>query len=249
MKPLVCFSILQSASSSPEATAYTALAIVGGLAIAVGIAVWAIRNGLSRKRTEALADAATEVGFTFVGEMRPPDLQTPLFGKGRDHQFKNVMIGDRARCKVSVFDYSFTVGRGKSQQTHAQTVASFSKEGVSLPYFELRPANIADKVWDAVAHKNIHFDAEPEFARRYVLQGALPDKVRELFTPRLISFLDGLDAHEKWHIEGVGSTLVIYHSDKKTPPEQMREFLDQTTQIATTFLSFARVEAAARTPS
>lgn len=69
-----------------------------------------------------------------------------------------------------------------------------------------------------MAHNNIRFDGAPESARRYVLQGALPDKVRELFAPSLVSFPDGLDVPEKWQIEGVGGTPVIYRPDKKTPP-------------------------------
>ena len=219
------------------------------LAAGTLLGIWQLRNALSRKRTAALTTAAIEIGFTFAGETRAPYLQMALFGKGHSHKFENIMIGDRAGLMVRLFDYSFTEGGGKSQYTYTQTVATFSKDDGSLPYFELRPVNILDRAWDAVAHKNIHFDAEPEFARRYVLQGALPEKVRALFTPSLISFLDGLDAHGKWHIEGVGGTLVVYRADKKTAPEQMRTFLEQTSQIATTFLSFARIEATASTQS
>lgn len=239
MNCLACFAAAQSARSGAAASGQMITFGIAALA-AVGIlSIWAIRRTLGRKRTQALANTAIEMGFTFDGEARTPYLQTPLFGKGHSRKFENVMTGDRVGFIVRLFDFSFTVGRGKNQQTHRQTVASFSKEHVSFPYFELRPANLLSRAWDAMAHKNIHFDAEPEFARRYVLQGALPDKVRELFTPSLISFLDGLDVHAKWHIEGVGGTLVIYRADKKTPPEQMRTFLEETSQIATTFFSFA----------
>lgn len=237
-------AVTNDASSSGPQTIVFVLAI---LAAGTLVGIWKFRNALSRRRTKALANAAIEMGFTFDGETRAPYLQTALFGKGYSRKFENIMTSDRAGLVVRLFDYSFVVGTGKSQQTYTQTVASFSKDHVSLPYFELRPANMLGRAWDAMAHKNIHFETEPEFARRYALQGTLPDKVRELFTPSLISLLDGLDAHEKWHIEGVGSTLVIYRADKKTAPEQMRTFLEQTSQIATTFLSFARIEATAST--
>ena len=239
MNCFACFAFAPPASGTTAAPVapfeFAALAAAGLLS------VWAFRRKLSRKRSQALANAAVEMGFTFDGETRTPYLQTPLFGKGSSHKFENVMTGDRAGFVVRLFDYSFTVGGGKSQQTYTQTVANFSKQHVSLPYFELRPASILARAWDAMAHKNIRFETDPEFSRRYILQGALPDKVREFFTPSLISFLDGLDLHEKWHIEGVGGTLVIYRSDQKTPPAQMRAFLEQTSQIAATFFSFARV--------
>ena len=248
MTCLACFAVAQStsngAAASPQMITFEIAALGAGI-----LSIWALRRTLSRKRTQALANAATEMGFTFDGETRTPYLQTALFGKGHSRKFENVMTGDRAGFIVRLFDYSFTMGSGRRQQTYTQTVANFSKEHVSLPYFELRPANMLSRAWDAITHKNIHFDADPEFARRYVLQGALPDKVREFFTPGLISFLDGFDAHEKWHIEGVGGSLVVYRSDKKTPPEQMRTFLEQTSQIATTFLSFARVEGTVSTLS
>lgn len=206
-----------SDGSSPEPrTIVFALAI---LAAATLVGIWKFGNALSRKRTEALTTAAIEIGFTFGGEEWPdrgraPLLSTKLFGEGYDHQIKNIMIGSGAGSRISLFDYSFVVGTGKSQHTYAQTVAAFSKDDVYLPYFAMRPANLLDKAWDTLAHKNIHFDANPEFARRYVLQGALPEKVRDLFTPGLISFAEGLDPHEKWHIEGAGNTLVVYRAEK-----------------------------------
>lgn len=247
MNCLMFFSFAQSDSTGAAADPRMITFGIAALAAVGLLSIWALRRTLSRKRTQALANAAVEMGLTFDGETHTPYLQTPLFGKGHTRKFENVMTGDRAGFVVRLFDYSFTVGGGKSQQTYSQTVANFSKTDISLPYFELRPANILDRAWDAVAHKNIHFDANPEFTRRYVLQGALPDKVRECFTPSLISFLDGIDVHEKWHIEGVGGTLVIYRANKKAAPDQMRTFLEQTSQIATTFFSFARVETAVST--
>lgn len=218
--------------------------------IGVILSIWALGKTLARKRTEALQNAAMMIGFTFGGEEWPdkgraPKLGTELFGKGHSRQIKNIMTGTGGGLRISLFDYAYTIGSGKNSQTYRQSVASFSKDDASLPYFALRPANVLDKAWDAVAHKNIHFEAAPEFARRYVLRGALPEKVQELFTPGLISFAEGLDAREKWHIEGAGDTLVVYRLSKKVAPEKLRDFLDQTSAIASGFFSFAATPAAA----
>ena len=234
-------AVTSDGSSPGPRTIVFALAI---LAAGTIVGIWKFGDALSRRRTQALATAAIEIGFTFGGEEWPdrgraPLLKTKLFGEGYDHQIKNIMIGSGSGFGISFFDYSFVVGAGKSQHTYAQTVATFSKDDVYLPYFAMRPANLLDKAWDAVAHKNIHFDANPEFARRYVLQGALPEKVQALFTPGLISFGEGLDLHEKWHIEGAGNTLVVYRAEKRVAPDQLRNFLDQTTAVATGFFSFA----------
>lgn len=249
---MACLSLLQAQSGQPVAPREVFIfAAIGAAAI---LSAWAIRKALAGKRTQALTDAAVQIGFTFGGEDWPdedwpdkgrvPMLDTALFSKGRTHQSKNIMIGSGAGFRISLFDYSFVMGSGKSEHTYAQTVASFSKDNVYFPYFEMCPANLLKRAWDAVSHKNIHFDANPEFARRYALQGALPEKVRELFAPSLISFMEGLDPREKWHIEGAGNTLVVYRASKKAAPAELRNFLDQTTAIATGFFSFAASTAA-----
>lgn len=212
--------------------------------IGVILSIWALGKTLARKRTEALQNAATMIGFTFGGEDWPdkgraPMLETELFGKGHGHQVKNILAGSAAGFRASLFDYTFVQGTGKNSQSYTQTVATFSKDGASLPCFELHEASTWDRAWDAVAHKNIHFEAAPEFSRPYVLRGALPEKVQELFTPGLISFLEGLDAREKWRIEGAGDTLVVYRPSKKVAPEKLRDFLDQTSAVASGFFSFA----------
>jgi len=232
-------AVTSDGSSPSQQTIVFAIAI---LVAATFVGTWQLRNALSRKRTAALTNAAIGIGFTFAGEDWPdkgraPLLETELFGKGHSHEIKNTMIGSGSGFRISLFDYSFVVGGGKSQQTYAQTVAAFSKDDIYLPYFAMRSANILDKAWDTLAHKNIHFDAHPECARRYALQGALPEKVRELFAPSLISFVTGLDSHEKWHIEGAGNTLFVYRASKKVAPDQLRNFLDQTTAVATGFVA------------
>ena len=216
--------------------------------VGVIVAIWALVKTLGRKRTQALADAAVRIGFVFGGEewpdkRRAPVLETALFGKGHGREVKNILAGSAAGFRASLFDYTFIQGTGRNSQRYTQTVAAFSKDGASLPYFELRPANLLSRAWDAVAHKDIRFDANPEFAQRYVLRGALPEKVRELFTPGLISFVEGLDTRENWHIEGVDDTLVIYRMSKKVAPEKLRDFLDQTSAIASGFFSFAATAA------
>ncbi|HKF52665.1 MAG TPA: hypothetical protein VKB26_10150 [Candidatus Acidoferrales bacterium] len=234
-------AFMAAGNSKPDDRGAT---IFAAFFVAVIVGILAIKKALERKRTRALNDTAVEMGFTFCGDdwtdkSHAPLLETALFGKGRGHRFRNIMTSERAGFRVSLFDYSFTVGGGRNKQTYTQTVATFSKDDACLPYFELRPANLMDKAWDAMTHKNIHFETDPEFARRYVLRGALPEKVRALFTPGLVSFVDGLDSQHKWHIEGAGRTLVIYRAKKKEPVEQMRTFLEQTTTVASTFLNLA----------
>jgi len=213
--------------------------VVGGL-----FAIWAIRKHLVRKRADALRTEALGLGLSFEGDewterSRAPLLETALFGKGHSPEFRNVMTGSCNGLKVSMFDYSFAEGSGRSTQYYRQTVGAFSKPSAYLPYFEMRPSGAFDTVWDGLAHNNIHFESDPEFSRRYVLRGALNDKVQSLFTPALRAFLEGVEPHEKWRIEGTGDTLILYRYAKRTSPAELRTFLDHTSSIAAGFFGLA----------
>jgi hypothetical protein len=211
------------------------------LVFGIAATVWAVQSVLNRKRTQALSEAAPLLGLTFVGDdwtdqNSAPHLETALFGRGHGAKFKNIMCGSRGGFRVSLFDYRFVEGSGRSSTTYTQTVVCFSKSGVFLPTFELRPCGIVDKVWDALAHQNIHFDSDPDFSRRYVLRGTLEDKVRSLFGPGLLEFAERIAPEEKWHIEGDADTLILYRLRKKAPPEALQMFLDQTATLASGFL-------------
>jgi hypothetical protein len=208
------------------------------VAVIVGLIVSQIQ---ARRRTAALQATAKEMGFIFEGEdwsdqAQSPQLGTVLFERGGGGRFKNIMSGTAAGFKTSLFDYSYTVGGGKSSRTYTQTVAAFSQD-LSLPLFEMRPEGFVDRIADAIVHKDIDFESHPEFSRRYLLRGPEPEKVREFFTPALLTFLEGVPSEEKWHIEGAGTTLVLYRSDFTVNAERTRAFLNETSAIARTFCS------------
>ena len=216
--------------------------IAAPVALAVGglVAAWAIQRRLDHNRTEALRTEAQRLGLNFedadwTDRHRAPVLKTALFARGHSAKFKNIMTGSRDGLKISILDYSFTEGSGRSTRNYRQTVGAFSKACAYLPSFEMRPSGTADKIWESLAHKNMHFGSNPEFSRRYVLRGALDDKVRLLFAPSLLAFLEGLDPQKKWHIEGAGDTLILYRDAKRTPPAELRMFVEDTSALASGF--------------
>jgi hypothetical protein len=92
-------------------------------------------------------------------------------------------------------------------------------------------------VVDAVTHKNIHFESNPEFAKHCFLQSPLENDLRALFTPALMTYLEQLNAQPKWSIEGAGHTLIIFHSRKRCSAAELRPFLDEMSTIASNFFS------------
>jgi len=209
--------------------------------VIVGILVTTIGSRIrAKKRTQALQTAAQELGFAFEGEgwsdpTRAPQLETALFTRGRYREFRNIMTGTTAGFKVGIFDYTFITRAGKSSHTWTQTVTAFTQE-LGLPLFEMRPESFMDRVGDAFVHQDIKFDSHPDFSRRYLLRGPDPEKIRELFSPALLTFCEGLAAKDKWHVEGCGASLIVYRSEATVDAAEVRSFLDETSSIARNFI-------------
>jgi hypothetical protein len=220
--------------------------------IFVFVATWAVTFivGMIRrkKRTQAMAAMAQTIGFKFEGSewcdpSRAERMTTALFEKGHGKRFRNIMTGIFAGFDTSLFDYSFTSGTGEGSKTQTQSVVVFSQD-LPLPRFELRPEGLLDVIGNALTHKDIKFSSHPQFSGRYVLRGAEEEKVRELFTPELLTFLEGLPPdylgpapEAKWQIEGDRGALVLYRRDLTVAPEEVRPFLEGASSIAKTFFN------------
>jgi hypothetical protein len=223
-------------------------------------AVFVFVKRRARKRTKALKAEAVQLGLNFAGEEWPddtpaPTLETALFDEGSG-KITNVMTGSLNGMKVSIFDYfRMRYGRRRTfnlkQPPFTQTVGAFSKSGICLPYFQLRPAGMTDKAWDALSPQSIYFDTDPEFLRRFALRGisndrTLDDQLETFFSPSLREFLETLDPEETWHIEGNGDTLFLYRANQITQPIELRTFFERTSWIATNFLNLAASNAGER---
>ena len=210
------------------------LALVVMLAITLAIRA----SASAKRRTAALQAFAQENGLDFAGEnpTRTIDVHTALFDRGSSRRFRNIMNGKWGGLEVSLFDYQYTINTGESLATITQTVAAFV-QNVSLPWFELRPEGFMDRVGEVFVHRDIDFDSNPVFSRRYMLRGKDQDAVRALFVPALLSYMEMLPAGDQLHIEAEGFTLLFYRAQAQVPAENMRSFLEEMSGVAGTFLS------------
>jgi hypothetical protein len=186
----------------------------------------------ARKRTRELAEVAQRIGFRFIGKSGsgpsvPSQPRVSLLQRTRG-RFSNVMTGSSGGLQISVFDYTYPMG--KSSVT--QTVASFSQEQ-PLPPFALRPENFFDRIGDAIVHNDIDFDSNPEFSKRYLLKSPDEAGTRRLFTPSLLTYIEQFQTN--WCIEGTGPILIVYHGGRPVSPSDLPAFLEETSRIARTF--------------
>src|SRR5688572_27280510 len=97
--------------------------------ILLGIVVLILSVRAERKRTEAFRKAAEEMGFEFAADPgegvlgRYPGFH--LFSQGRRPDVRNLLRGRAGGLEVSIFDYSYVTGSGKSRHTWRQTVLAF----------------------------------------------------------------------------------------------------------------------------
>jgi hypothetical protein len=206
--------------------------LVGFLALMAAIIVGSVLY--AKKRTRELTAVAQQIGFRFVGKNwnGPPLLSKPktsLLQRTRG-RYSNVMTGSSGRLEISLFDYTYPMG--KSSVT--QTVAAFSQDQ-QLPPFALRPENFLDRIGDAIIHNDIDFDSNPEFSKRYLLKSPDEAGTRRLFNPSLLTYLEQFQTN--WCIEGTGPTLMVYHGARPLSPSDLPAFLEETSRIARTFFA------------
>ena len=210
------------------------LSVFGFIALIFGILIVALIVGRKRaqERTRQLASVATLLGLQFT-ESAPmnwiPNLEKfELFNQGHFTRITNAMYGEMAGVKTAVFDYRYTVGGGKNQQTFNQTIVYFEPRNLSLPFFSLRPEHLFHKLISAFGYQDIDFGNRPTFSSKYLLRGADEPAVRNLFDDALLGFYEmnqGLSA------DGGGNQLFFFQQNYRQPPHQIQSAVNAGLQL------------------
>lgn len=203
--------------------------LLGMLALTVVIVVVSIyaNKYFEKKRTEAMAPIAETLGMEFSGEADEQLLASmqifKLFNRGHSQKMRNVMKAETESAQLAIFDYRFTVGHGKNQTVHKQTVFAMQTDELKPPQFLLRPESFLDKVGSLLGGQDIDFDTHPQFSKLFVLQGDNVDQVRAFFDDKLLTYFE---QNEKLYVESAPGAFIFF-SGLFTKPEQMRELMDQ----------------------
>lgn len=209
--------------------------------LAIGGGIWAVHRRLERKRTEAMRRHAALMGGSFLEVLGAPDGPESLrsapdlvplirslefFRKGRSRRIANLIARpEENRRREWIFDYSFVTGAGKSQRTVRQTIWACRFSGRALPVFSLAPEGILAKLFDG---RDIDFEEDPEFSKRFLLKGPAPEPVRKLFNPQLRSLVLG---ERKLTIESSGESLILMQRERRIPAEEIPRFLSEAQRI------------------
>src|SRR6187401_151258 len=117
--------------------------VIIGVVLAVAALSYFIGNARRKKRTEAFARVASDLGLTFSPEGNELLVSQlgwcELFSHGRDKKILNLMRGSNEGREIAVFDYQYVTGHGKNRRTVVTSVAYLRTDGPPLPGFSLRP--------------------------------------------------------------------------------------------------------------
>ncbi len=214
--------------------------IIGGVvALLFGIGFYEYHT--SKKRREALEKFAADNGYKFTQDYplstkedaeNPNPLalkgkHTKLFSQGSKKTMDYVLSRPGEDDNKFFFDYEYVTRSGKSDTTYRQSVARFVLDGKKMPEFTIEPEDIIQRVFES-HYKDIDFEQHPGFSKKYFLKGKDESSVRELFND---SILNMLEKTEKLYIESNGDELFIYRNYKRVAPENMSDFIHDTTII------------------
>jgi hypothetical protein len=200
------------------------------------------------RRREQLERVALETGFAYGREGTPLDVagltSLELLGRGRSHQYSNILRGSGAGTEMQLFDFKYTTGSGRNRSTHRLTVAAFRLRA-EVPQFTLDRENLFHKLISALGYQDIDLEAHPQFSARYLLRGKDAEAIRRFFHPGLVAFFESPEKHE-YTVEGGGAWLILYQSNQRSDAGKLREYIDQRAQYATGILAQAGNRMSAR---
>ena len=214
--------------------------ILAGAAVMVIVIAFAYLS--ERRRTEALAEIAGGLGFTFSPKDNEAFLRKflsfHLFSRGRSKKITNLMRGTFSGVEVAIFDYRYVTRSGKSSHTWHQSVICFEVQACMFPTFSLCPENVWHKFESALGEQDIDFGDYPAFSSRYLLRGNDEGAIRALFTPRLLEFYGTVKGA---FAEGSGHLLMFYRRSHRVKPELIRAFLEEGAGLLSLFCPAAPV--------
>ena len=156
-----------------------------------------------------------------------------LASLGHGRRAYNMISGNASAMKITIFDFLYIQGSGKSSNSYNQTAVLFISDRLNIPKFKMRPENVFHRIGSSFGMQDIDFEEYPIFSKQYLLQGEDEKSVRRLFGKKLLNLFtekDGLC------VEGQANRLIIYRNGKRVSPEKITDFLNQQLAIANTFM-------------
>ncbi len=211
------------------------------IGLGVCVFVW-VKRWREKQRTQALAEAAEELGLPFHAAGDESLLQRlawlSFMSTGRKQQLTNLMVADTSHARVSLFDFRYTVGSGKHTKVFCQSVLAMEAETLECPVFSLRPEGGWDGFVSMVGGQDIDFEQHAGFSAAFVLKGDVEDEVWAYLDRELLDFFT---ARAGIYCEVRPGVLVYFRRSKRIAAvaSQLQGFLEEGMEVFVEFLGRA----------
>jgi hypothetical protein len=140
------------------------------------------------------------------------------------------MSGETNNVSVMISDYKYTTGSGKNSSTHTQTICIIKDPVLDLPVIYMRREHgFFDKLGEMFGGQDIDFADDPVFSKAFVLQGEEEERIKQVFTPELRSFL--VDRSKEFSTFEAVKDSIMVSTGRYLKPEMGRELLELTFSI------------------
>jgi hypothetical protein len=197
-----------------------ALVIVGVIAV-IALGIWWAWQA-RKKRREAFARLASQVGLTYAAEdpFGLVGLPFTLFGRGEGRGTENVLWGTWQDLDLKCFDYWYYEESTDSEGHRSRNYYRFSCAVTTLEAdchpLTISRENIFTRLADHMGFRDIEFELE-EFNRAFQVKCKDRKFANDLVDARMIQWL--LQAGEDWSFEVAGPYVLCF--SKRRRPEEM----------------------------
>ena len=198
----------------------------------------------AKQRTKKLKDLAGQMGMKFSAKIDGALLerrQSALIWSSRANiTITNVLHGDSEQLgygeefEVRILDRKRQAGRS----VISQTVICFHSPELNLPQFSLRPEGLHHKIGSSFGYQDIDFESDrtgAEFSKKYLLRGKDEQKIRTLFTDKVLTFF--ATHPDEVCVKGSGDQLILYQDGKIIEPENISAFMEEGLEVFRLFAS------------
>lgn len=202
-----------------------------GVAIVVGfvLSVWLVANQIEKKRKERIAQEAhslqLELNWGLLEQDRAVFHQFIEAKRGRNQRVVVSLVADNGQTRITLFEYSFVTGSGKSQQTHHWVVSLCRDSNLSAPDMQLKPATFLSRISSLLGFQDIDLPDAPEFSKAFVIRGSEPDRIRVfLHAGRQAAFIK----QPSYSYASRGNYLLIIREKSKLQELNIKPLLSQS---------------------
>ena len=152
----------------------------------------------AEQRRKAMRNVAQQLGLNYSGDEswslwgKSTDKDRiysdiSLFQQGSSPKAYNIVSGNKDRCYVDIFDYTYRTGSGKNRRAHYNSVCT-----LTIPQrfrsLHIRSEGFFDKIAGAIGFDDIDFESK-EFSSKYYVKSDDRKFAYDIIHPQMMEFL------------------------------------------------------------